>query len=159
MSVKCLDIDMLEDLIEAAQHSSRGRQHLNLHQNYSDQTQRLLNAILPNSYIRPHRHLLDPKPEFLVALSGGFTLLIFNDLGEVKNVVGFGSNRFKYNCFAVEISPEIWHTVIAHTTDAVLLEIKPGPFNPAAAKEYAPWAPEENTPHAQAYFASLLECI
>jgi len=159
MSAKRFSIDMLDSLISAAQQSPRGRQHLNLHVNYSDKVQRLLNAIGTESYIRPHRHLLDPKPELLVAVSGVLSLLVFNDAGEIENITRFGHDRDTSNCFAVELSPADWHTVIAHTPDAVILEIKPGPFDPDAAKEYAPWAPEENSPAALAYFAHLRDRV
>lgn len=155
MSVNYLSSDLLDRLILQAQQSPRQRQHLNLHENYSDNVQRLLNAIGTESYIRPHRHLLDPKPELLVAVSGLLTLLVFNDAGEIENIKRFGHDRNKSDCFAVELSPGDWHTVIANTSDAVVLEIKPGPFDSAAAKEYAPWAPEENSPAALEYFSYL----
>jgi cupin fold WbuC family metalloprotein len=155
MSAKRLTFEMLDNLIYEAQQSPRHRLHLNLHNNYSENVQRLLNAIGTESYIRPHRHLFDPKPELLVAVSGVMSLLVFNFDGEIENITRFGCNRGTINCFAVEVSPATWHTVIAETPDAVILEIKPGPFNPDSAKEYAPWAPDENSPAARAYFAGL----
>ena len=48
-----------------------------------------------------------------------------------------------------------WHTVLAMDDDAILFETKAGPFDPAAPKEPAPWAPAEGTAEAGAYFARL----
>ena len=48
-----------------------------------------------------------------------------------------------------------WHTVLALDDDAILFEAKAGPFDPAAPKEPAPWAPAEGTAEAGAYFARL----
>ena len=159
MSIKLLGIEVLESLIAAAKQSPRGRQHLNLHENHSDKAQRLLNAIGTESYIRPHRHFLDPKPELLVAISGVLSLLVFNDAGEIEEITRLGPEPNKSSCFAVELSPADWHTVIAHTPDAVILEIKPGPFDPFTAKEYAPWAPEENSLEAMVYFSRLRDRV
>lgn len=51
----------------------------------------------------------------------------------------------------VEVPPGTWHTIIALTPHAVLLELKAGPFHAGAAKEPALWAPEEGSPEAQTY--------
>jgi hypothetical protein len=38
---------------------------------------------------------------------------------------------------------------------AVLLEVKSGPFNPLVAKEFAIWAPEECSDQGQEYLSDL----
>tara|TARA_B100000787_G_scaffold49830_1_gene35866 strand:- start:568 stop:795 length:228 start_codon:yes stop_codon:yes gene_type:complete len=63
-----LDNQMLDDLCQQADHSSRRRQHLNIHSSYEENCQRLFNAIQPNSYIPPHRHSIADKKELLVAI-------------------------------------------------------------------------------------------
>ena len=45
--------------------------------------------------------------------------------------------------------------MLALVPDAVLLEAKAGPFNPNAAKELAPWAPEERTQEGQAFLSAI----
>jgi hypothetical protein len=42
---------------------------------------------------------------------------------------------------------------------SILLELKAGPFNPNAAKEPAPWAPEEGTSDGRDYLQRLRELI
>lgn len=135
------------------------RQHLNIHQSFDDPCQRFFNAIGLGSYIRPHRHLLDPKPEDLIAIRGLFAVVLFSDEGEVSDVVHFGTEKYAGIAAGVEVAPDTWHTVVALTKDAVLLELKAGPFDSAAAKDLAPWAPEEGTPEGRRYVVSLEKTI
>jgi hypothetical protein len=58
---------------------------------------------------------------------------------------------------AVVVEPHTWHTVLALTPGAVLLECKAGPFDPNAAKEQAHWAPEEGSSAAPGYLRELRE--
>ena len=55
----------------------------------------------------------------------------------------------------VEIAEGAWHALVALAPATVLLEIKPGPYHPAAAKDFAPWAPPEGDEGAAAMVAWL----
>lgn len=145
--------------MQQARQSIRKRQHLNIHKNFDDPCQRFFNSIAKDSYIRPHRHSLDPKTEDLFAVRGVFALVIFDETGSVIEVERFGTEKYggaKGMAVGVELAPTAWHTVVALTADAVMLELKAGPFIPTAAKELAPWAPEEGSAAASAYLQSLL---
>ena len=39
--------------------------------------------------------------------------------------------------------------------DTVIFEVKPGPYDAATDKEFAPWAPPEGDPRAHAYLIQL----
>lgn len=150
----------LNELTELAKASVRLRQHRNVHQSYQDPCQRLLNAIEPGSYIRPHRHKSDPRDEMLVAVRGLMALVTFGDDGNVTEVVRLGTERYGVNARPLaELSSDVWHTVVALESGCVLLEIKAGPFDPDQPKDLALWAPEENSEEAQAYLSKLLERI
>ena len=143
----------LEDLTEQAKQSPRKRQHFNLHKDYSQVLQRFLNAVEPGSYIRPHRHLSAGKTEIFIPFTGKFLVLIFNDDGGIidhQTLIPFESP------YAVEIAPDAYHTVLSLETGSVAFEIKDGPFDPAAAKDFASWAPEENTPESGSYLRELI---
>lgn len=158
MTIKRLSASLLADLSGEAQRSPRARQHLNIHSSYQEPCQRLLNAIGPESYIRPHRHAADPKSETLVALRGSFVVVTFEQDGAIREIIRLGTERYGADepvDVGVELSPDTWHTVIALEAGTVLLELKAGPFDPGAAKELAPWAPAEGTPAARAYFDNL----
>jgi cupin fold WbuC family metalloprotein len=150
---------MLSDLVSAAEQSPRKRQHLNIHQSYEDTCQRLFNAVGVDSYIRPHRHSLDPKTETLFAVKGKFALVVFDSQGKPQQVSLFGTQLFGDIPAGVELSPGTWHTVLALSAEAVLFEMKAGPFDPEAAKEFAPWAPEEGTAQVADYLRSLHQLI
>ncbi len=147
-----LDDAMLDALIARAAQSPRRRQHHNLHSSYTDPCQRLLNALWHDSYIAPHCHALDPKEETLVAVRGELGCIAFDANGAVT-----GRRRLSAGgrTSAVIVSPGEWHTVVALSETAVLLEIKAGPFHPSAAKETAQWAAAEDSAGAMDYLRSL----
>lgn len=158
MTVKRFTNEYFGTLISEATLSPRSRQHSNIHQCYDDPCQRLFNAIGVDSYIRPHRHSLDPKDECLIAVAGLFALVTFSDDGTVSEVVRFGSEKYstlENVSFGVELSPGTWHTVIALVPNSVIFELKAGPFDPKAAKEPAPWAPAEDSSQAASYVYQL----
>ncbi len=162
MTITSFSPEFLESLIGEAAQSPRARQHRNIHQSYDDPCQRFLNAIGMESYIRPHRHSLAPKAETLVAVRGLFALLAFDDDGEVQEVIRFGTEKYGETeglSVGVDLPPGTWHTIIALVQDSVLLELKAGPFDVKAAKEPAPWAPDEGSSQAALYFQELRSFI
>jgi cupin fold WbuC family metalloprotein len=111
-----------------------------------------------DSYIRPHRHSLDPKTETIIAIRGLFALVIFDEQGAISRIERFGTESHCGNA-GVELAPATWHTILALTPHAVALELKAGPFQPAAAKEPAPWAPEEGGSDAIHYLRYLRDAV
>jgi cupin fold WbuC family metalloprotein len=128
--------------------------HQNLHASWRDANQRLMNAVEPESYIRPHRHSLDPKIESLIALRGRFGVLIFGGQGQITESVILGSGAAG-DCSLVQIRPDQWHTVVSLEPGSILFEAKAGPFDPVTAKEFAPWAPAEGDASAVEYLDRL----
>lgn len=159
MSIKVFSAAYLDDLVELASQSSRRRQHRNVHEDYSDPCQRLFNALERDTYLRPHRHGVGQGAETMLAVRGLMALLVFGDDGQVIDIHRFGSGlhgRSPEHAVGVETPPGVWHTVLALAPGSVLFEVKAGPFDPAAPRHFAPWAPEEGTPAAVAYLKTLL---
>ena len=94
MSINLIDKSLLLNLIGEGRASARLRATYNFHKSYEERAQRLLNAIGVDSYIRPHRHLLDPKNECLIAVMGLFALILFDDSGNVLNISKFGTEKY-----------------------------------------------------------------
>ena len=158
MDIENFSSGFLNLLTQSAKQSSRQRQHKNIHQHYNDPCQRLFNAIGVASYIRPHRHLIDPKDECLIAVRGLMSLVLFDDIGQVQQVIRFGAQTTESQeaiGVGINLPAGVWHTVIAEVPGSILFEVKSGPFNPEQAKEYASWAPAENTPEAAEYLTEL----
>jgi cupin fold WbuC family metalloprotein len=154
--MKIIDNHLLQKLSDQAKQSSRLRQNYNLHDSYSDPSQRLLNAMEPGSYIRPHRHLGHPKPEGFVAVRGRLALLTFDDQGMVEQVFLMGPNGA---VLGVDLPCGVWHTVVSLEEGAVFYETKPGPYQPIQPLDLAPWAPEEGSLGAGVYLEQLKQII
>ena len=58
--------------------------------------------------------------------------------------------------WAVDLPPGVWHTLAVLTPHAVVVEVKPGFYDPATDKQFAPWAPREGEPGARDYLKKLL---
>ena len=128
--------------------AARRRMNRNLHPALTDPVQRMLNAFEPGTCVRPHRHTDPGKWELFVALSGRAVVLIFDAGGCVQErheVAPAGPVR------VVEIPAGTWHTLAALETGTVLLEIKAGPYVPAAPQDFAAWAPAEGSDAAIAF--------
>ena len=79
--MKLIDSKLLTWLSAQAAANPRLRQNFNIHDSNDEACQRLLNAVEPGSYIRPHRHLTFAKPESFVGLRGRIALLILGIAG------------------------------------------------------------------------------
>ena len=157
MLANALDNEFLNNLSQQAKENPRLRQHYNLHKNYAEPCQKVLNAIEPLSYIRPHRHFTDPKNEFFLAIRGRFALIIFDQEGTIEQVQRL-SSQISTDFFAAEVQHEVWHTVISLEPGSILLEVKSGPFDVEQPKDFAIWAPEENTIKGK-HYASYLKSM
>ena len=158
--MKVFTAKYFEDLLEAASQSSRLRAHVNVHDSYNDMCQKVFNAICINSYIRPHRHSLDPKEECLIAICGLFGLIEFSEHGDIKSILLFGSENYSQKfkiASGIEVNAFTWHTVVALVEKSIIFEVKNGPFDRQFAKEFAPWSPEEGSQESLSYHKTLLD--
>jgi cupin fold WbuC family metalloprotein len=156
--MKVFTSQYFKNLILGAVQSNRLRLHVNVHNSHSEPCQKLFNAINTGSYIRPHRHSLDPKTECLLAVKGLFAFISFTNRGEIKSINLFGSEKYSEKLLVasgLELSANVWHTVISLVDESILFEVKEGPFNSSISKEFAPWAPEEGGPDAAEYLNLL----
>jgi cupin fold WbuC family metalloprotein len=145
----------LADLHFVARNNVRARMNLNIHESYSDVSQRFLNAIGPNSYIQPHKHSQKTHLETLVAINGRMLVILFEDRGNIFEVKVLSNKNAINSNPVVSIPSDIWHTVVATEECSTLFECKQGPFNPAAAKIIPSWAPKPETDEATNYLLNL----
>jgi len=150
MTARSFTFDQFDDLHGQAKASPRQRQHLNIHASHEAPFQRLFIAFGLDSYVRPHRHHLVPKDETLIAAQGLLGVIVFDDAGQVVQQLKLGTERHAAPGVGpvVDMPAGTWHTVLALTPDAVLLEGKAGPFDPLGPREFADWAPEEGAAEA-----------
>jgi cupin fold WbuC family metalloprotein len=129
----------------------------NFHSSPDDNAHRLLNVLLDGTYIRPHRHANPPKAEAFLVLEGAADVIIFDDDGAVSARYRLGDESEGGRLWGVDLPAGVWHTVVSRTPRAVCFEVKPGPWQPATDKEFAPWAPAEDDPAAASYARALLD--
>lgn len=113
---------------------------------------RMLNAVQPGSYIRPHRHLTPPKAESIVVLRGTIGFLTFDESGTTLEATRLSASL---PAFGVDCRPGVFHTFVSLEPDTVVFEVKPGPYVRASDKDFAQWAPKEWSEEAPAYLAKL----
>ncbi|MBZ0307341.1 MAG: WbuC family cupin fold metalloprotein [Anaerolineae bacterium] len=141
---------LITDLIAQASQSERGRMPYRFHEHH-EPVQRMINALMPGTYVTPHHHQNPNKVELISILRGKAACIHFSDSGEVQAIYVLepdGPVR------GVDIRAGVYHTFVALTPCAVL-EIIQGPYEAATHKQFAAWAPLEGTLEAPAYLSKL----
>lgn len=150
--MKIITRELLRQVTDEALASPRLRKNHNIHPSDESRCHRLLNAIEPASYIRPHRHLDPEKDEAFIVMSGRLGIIMFSSEGVVESVVVLSRENGN---LAADIPHGIFHTALSLETGTVFYEAKAGPYRPITGMEKASWAPDENTPEASAYLEWL----
>lgn len=112
----------------------------------------MFNAVQPDSYIPPHRHLDPPKAESWIVLRGALAFFTFDDAGAISECLEI---RAGGDVFGVDLEPGVYHTFFALEPDTVVFEVKDGPYSPATDKAFTDWAPREGTAEAANYLERL----
>ena len=145
--------DLVRQAVEASRKSPRRRIILPFHKSDASPLHRMLNAVQPGSYIRPHWHRDPPKEESLVLLQGAICVVVFEDDGRVRQAVRLRAGSSE---FGIDLAAGVCHTFIALEPDTVVFEVKPGPYDRATDKDFASWAPVEGTAEAKDYVDRLV---
>ncbi len=137
MRLKLIENSLLDETSEKALRSERFRMNHNFHE-LSDNLQRMLNAMEPESYVRPHRHLDPPKVELFLILRGQAAIFLFDADGQVADSAVLTPGG---PAQGAEIAPEQYHSLVSLEAGTVIFEVKDGPYIAATDKEFAPFAP------------------
>ena len=143
--VQLITDGLFAELTERAGASPRRRMNHNFHEGPGDNPHRMLNVLLRGTYVRPHRHVTPAKSEAFLPLTGRVGIVCFDDNGVTTGqflLDAAGPVR------GIDLAPGVWHTVVALSAVTVCYEVKPGPWEPASDKDFAAWAPAEQTPEA-----------
>lgn len=143
---------LLGEVSAEAKASPRRRKNFNFHLSETDASHRLLNAMEPDSYIQPHRHLDAAKDETIIVISGHFGMVFFDASGSVTGVVHLVPGG---EAAGVNIPHGIFHSVVALEPGSVFFEAKAGPYQALKPEEKAAWAPAEGELGVAAYLDRL----
>ena len=139
---------------QQASANQRKRARICAHKTDDDALHEMLIAISAKSYIRPHRHL--GKSESFHIVDGIVDVVVFDDLGEIVEIIEMGDVRSGHN-FYYRLSESSFHTLLIRTDILVLQEVTSGPFL-RERTEFADFAPpEERVSEAGAYIRKVTE--
>jgi cupin fold WbuC family metalloprotein len=136
--MKLIDKKLLDTTKAKALESPRLRMNYNFHDTLDDPINRLINAMEPDTYLRPHRHKNPDKVEIFLILRGRVALFLFDDQGNITDYYILDPNAGVYGG---EIPAEVWHTLLVLESGSTVYEVKQGPFAPLASDNMAPWSP------------------
>ena len=103
-----MDIDkpFFESLFEKALLSSRFRVNYDLRTSSDDTSQRMLNAMMPETVVPIHRH--SKTSETVICLSGRVDEIFFNEDGNEIKRIHLCPSEGSYGC---QVPSGVWHTV------------------------------------------------
>lgn len=152
--MKVIDRKLIDETIRRAGQSPRLRMNYNLHERLDDPVNRLLNAMEPGTYLRPHRHLNPDKDETFFILRGRIAIFIFDEAGNITQQTIMDNQAGVYGA---EIKAGVWHGLLVLEPGSVLFEVKQGPYAPVSPGNFASWSPEPEDTEAVRGFLSRLE--
>ena len=151
--MKLITEHLLDETTATAKANPRLRMNYNFHEELDDPVNRLLNAMEPGTYLRPHRHLNPDKDEVFILLRGKAAVFIFDEVGNVTESIILSPAEGMYGA---EIKAGVWHGMVVLESGSVIYEVKQGPFAPLSADNLAPWSPAaEDKDAADAYIKKL----
>lgn len=151
-SVRFISQEILDTVTREAKTTARLRKNLNFHQFDESSCHRLLNAVEPDSYIPPHRHLGPEKDETIILLRGSLGVVFFDEGGNVLETAILSPGGV---AVGVNIPQGEFHTLVSLESGTVFFESKAGPYRALTAEERAPWTPGEGSDESDAYLAEL----
>lgn len=136
MNITKIDKELLNDLLQKALQSDRHRYAYDLRNSEDDTSQRMLNAILPDSEVPIHRH--EDTSETTICLHGRLDLVFYQETSKRSgNVISECGRRFEEvdryclypegGRFGVQIPKGAWHSVEAKFP-SVIVEMKNGKY-------------------------------
>jgi cupin fold WbuC family metalloprotein len=117
---------ILDDLTAKAKESPRLRMNLDLRNSAEDQSQRMLNAIEPESVVPIHRH--QKSSETVVCLRGRVVEEYYDELERIcTEAIELTPNG---PVVALNIPAGQWHTLRSLESGTITMEVKDGKFEP-----------------------------
>ena len=125
-----IDKELLDNLTAQAKASPRLRMNYDLRNSAEDTSQRMLNAIEPESVVPVHRHR--KTSETVVVLRGRVVEEYYDEQGVCyESVEGAPEGPV---C-ALNIPAGVWHTLRSLESGTVILEVKDGAFEPIGPED------------------------
>lgn len=143
--------NFLGKLFEQAVANPRLRQNYDLRTSSDDNSQRMLNALLPGTVVPIHRH--PHSSENVLLLCGKLVEVIYDENGNEKERIHLDPTIGNYSCV---IPPGAWHTVEV-LEPSVIYEVKDGKYGEDGSETFDAFKAKnaENREQASATFAKF----
>lgn len=125
-----IDKLFLDDLLESAENSERLRMNFDLRIGPEDNSQRMLNALLPETQVPLHRHPM--STENVICLCGKLDEVLYDDNGNEIERIHLCPNEANYGC---QVPKGMWHTVEV-IEPSVIYEAKDGKYGEDYSETY-----------------------
>ena len=114
--------ELLDNLFEQAKENPRLRQNLDLRTSSADNSQRMLNALLPGTVVPIHRHPM--STENVLLLCGKLVEVLYDDNGNETERVFLDPS---VGCYGCVVPQGVWHSVEV-LEPSVIYEAKDGKY-------------------------------
>ena len=144
--------ELLDSLFEQAKENPRLRQNLDLRTSSADTSQRMLNALLPETVVPIHRHPQSTENVFL--LCGKIVEVICDENGNEKERIHLDPTVGNYGCV---VPQGAWHTVEV-LEPSVIYEAKDGKYGKDGSETFDAFKAKEaeNKEQASITFSNSL---
>ena len=145
--------DFLDKLFEQAVVNPRLRQNFDLRTSANDNSQRMLNALLPGTVVPIHRHPQSTENVFL--LCGKIVEVIYDENGKEIERIHLDPTVGNYGCV---VPQGVWHTVEV-LEPSVIYESKDGKYGEDGSETFDAFKAKEveNKEQASTTFSNSLE--
>lgn len=143
------DQDIKDGLLSAS--NSTRRRHAKILHKMGDEFNRVFNFTIQESYMQPHLHPGVEKIEEIHVIQGKIAVLFFDNQGTVSETILLEKGGIE----TVKVPAFSWHTYVMLTESAISYETMMGKYDSKTWKEFAEWAPLENTPESIPYLGLL----
>lgn len=114
--------ELLQELLDKAAVNPRHRQNFDLRTSANDNSQRMLNALLPGTEVPIHRH--PSSNETVILLCGKLVEVIYDTDGKETERVPLDPSTGNHGCV---VPAGAWHTVEV-LSPSVIFEVKDGKY-------------------------------
>ena len=145
-----IDKSLLDDLFVRAKESDRLRMNYDLRTSVSDNSQRMLNALLPGTVVPIHRHPI--SNENVILLCGKLVEVIYNSEGNVIDRLFLDSSNGNFGCV---VPAGAWHTVEV-LEPSVIYEAKDGKYGEDGSESLSEYKEKMAKDPSQTSFSNCL---
>ena len=124
-----IDEALLEELLTKAAAAPRLRMSHDLRTTPEDQSQRILNALIPGTVLPIHRHTT--SAETVILLKGRMDEVLYNENKEEIDRIRMNQET---GCYGAQIPQGAWHSVEV-LEPSVIVEVKDGAYQPLTSED------------------------